>query len=486
MTQLNFGQNVSLHPCSFYSPKSEEEVLAILDANKGRRIRCIGRLHSWSNAVQCDDVLLDLRNLNAVDVCFDGDSSVARVGGGCQIKRLLAELEKQDLTLPSVGFITEQSVAGAISTGTHGSGRHSLSHYVKNVRVARYNRDNGNAVVDEIEGGDELLAARCSLGCVGVILSVTMVCRPRYRVEESFHEYDNLEGVLDAEHDYPLQQFYLVPWRWTYMAQHRREVDSRESRWSRLYRWYRFLVLDIAMHLLILLSVRVLRIHACTRGLFRWVLPAFVIRNCRCVADSTTQLVMEHEIFRHVEIELFVQRNHLDGALQFLRHTLCAAEAGTIQTDETFRLQLEQAKCEAALDQLRGKYCHHYPICVRRVLPDDTLISMASHEGVSRSPVPCVASDVPSAADWYSITLTNYHRGSDRRPFEELAKFLAKSMAHLFRARPHWGKLCPLSPSELWGLYPAMGRFGDVCAHADPAGAFHNPWIETLLGRQSE
>lgn len=486
MKQLNFGRNITLNPRVMHAPRSEQEVIEILNANKGSRIRCIGRLHSWSNAVLSDDVLLNLRYLNDVQLSADGDSTVARAGGGCQIKQLLAELEKQNWTLPSVGFITEQSVAGAISTGTHGSGRHSLSHYVTSIRVARYDRDSGHAVIDEIKCGDEIRTARCSLGCMGVILSVTMKCRPRYRVEEHFREYDNLDEVLNAEKDYPLQQFYLVPWRWTYMVQHRREVDANESRTSPLYRWYRFFALDIAMHLLILLAVRIIRIHAWVRTLFRWVLPTFVIRNCRFVADSTTQLVMEHELFRHVEIELFVQRDRLEAALEFLRHALCAAGESTIQPDETFRVQLEEANCEETLDQLRGKYCHHYPICVRKVLPDDTLISMACNAGVSPVSEASDATDRPSNLAWYSITLTNYHRGSNRKPFDNLATFLAKSMARLFQARPHWGKLCPLSTDELWGLYPAMGRFGDVCANSDPDGIFNNPWTETLFKRQTD
>ncbi len=486
MKQLNFGRNITLAPRSMYAPRCEREVIEILDENKGRQIRCVGRLHSWSKTLQCDDVLLDLRYLNGVQLSAVDDSAVARAGGGCQIKHLLAELEEQNWTLPSVGFITEQSLAGAISTGTHGSGRHSLSHYVTSIRVARYDRYSGKAVIDEIESGDELRAARCSLGCVGVILSVTMKCRPRYRVEEHFREYDNLDEVLDAEKDYPLQQFYLVPWRWTYMVQHRREVDAKASRTSPLYRWYRFFALDIAMHLLILLAVRIIRIHAWIQTLFRWVLPTFVIRNGRFVAESTTQLVMEHELFRHVEIELFVPRDRLEAALEFLQHALCAAGESTIQPDETFRAQLEEANCDESLDQLRGKYCHHYPICVRKVLPDDTLISMASSAGVSPFSEFCDEANSPSKSAWYSITLTNYHRGSNRKPFDDFAKLLAKSMARLFGARPHWGKLCPLSPDELWGLYPAMGRFEDVCTNADPDGRFHNPWVETLLNRQTD
>ncbi len=87
-------------------------------------------------------------------------------------------------------------------------GRHSLSHYVIGVRVARYDSHSGSAVIVDITDGDELRAARCSLGCLGVILSVKIQCRPKYLVEEHFREYVKLDDVLSAEQEYPLQQFY--------------------------------------------------------------------------------------------------------------------------------------------------------------------------------------------------------------------------------------------------------------------------------------
>ncbi|MDG2220579.1 MAG: hypothetical protein P8L85_04320 [Rubripirellula sp.] len=71
-------------------------------------------------------------------------------------------------------FITEQTIAGAISTGTHGSGRHSLSHYVSGVRIAKCDDSIGEAVIEEITSGDALLVARCSLGCLGITLAVTI------------------------------------------------------------------------------------------------------------------------------------------------------------------------------------------------------------------------------------------------------------------------------------------------------------------------
>jgi FAD/FMN-containing dehydrogenase len=122
----NFGGNVAFSPAAAYLPRSEDEVLKILAQQRGKRIRAVGRLHSWSIAVHADEVLIDLRYLNHVQVIASG--ARAAVGAGCQIKRLLAELDRQGLTLPSVGLISEQTIAGATATGTHGSGKHSLSH----------------------------------------------------------------------------------------------------------------------------------------------------------------------------------------------------------------------------------------------------------------------------------------------------------------------------------------------------------------------
>lgn len=117
MQRNNFGGNIQLNPKTRYMPATEQEVLEILDRHHGQRIRCVGRLHSWSRAVECNDVLLDLRHFNQVKPVADGETLSVSVGAGCQIKHLLSDLERlKNWTLPSLGLITEQTVAGAVST----------------------------------------------------------------------------------------------------------------------------------------------------------------------------------------------------------------------------------------------------------------------------------------------------------------------------------------------------------------------------------
>ncbi len=483
--RYNFGKNVQLTPRKSYAPTSEKEVLDILNQHRGQRIRVIGRLHSWSKVIETDDVLLDLRNLNHVEPIANNNLQSAWVGAGCQIKRLLSELERQkNWTLPSVGFITEQTMAGAISTGTHGSGKHSLSHYVVSVRIAKYDSVSGQAVIQEVSEGPELQVSRCSLGCLGVILSVQMQCRNAYSIEESFQEHSNLSDVIKAEATYPLQQFYLVPWRWTYFVQHRREVNAKRSAVLPVYQWYRFLFLDIGLHLALMFAVRVLRSRIAIRTMIGRIVPLFVLRNWRVIGPSNIQMVMEHELFRHLEMELFVQESHLDAALQFLKLGLQAANGSAELAGKAFRDQLKSLDDEKGITAITGTYCHHYPICIRKVLSDDTLISMASPSCRSSNQTAHESESNRLANEhWYSITLSNFEGLKHQQAFEDVCGFLARSMSRLFAARLHWGKLCPLTTSELKSLYPRFNEFRQICRDFDSSNAFRNRWTDELLSR---
>ena len=227
-TFQNFGRNLSFSPVHAYAPRDEQELLKILRDHRGQPIRAIGRLHSWSGAPAAEGVLVDMRNFNRVQVeKLDGESW-AVVGAGCQIKRLLGELERQGLTMPTLGLITEQSIAGAAATATHGSGRHSISHYLAEVRIAHYNVARRTSHQHD-HFGAELTAARCGLGCLGIVVSVRFRCRRAYLLEEHFRNYASLVGVLAAEDEYPLQQAYYLPWCWTYLVQHRRETSASRS-----------------------------------------------------------------------------------------------------------------------------------------------------------------------------------------------------------------------------------------------------------------
>jgi hypothetical protein len=180
-------------------------------------------------------------------------------------------------------------------------------------------------------------------------------------------------------------------------------------------------------------------------------------------------LVMEHELYRHIECEIFVPRPQLaeasDFIVQMLKHF--GGERAALNSQTRERLQslrlLGDVKAEC------GSYTHHYPICIRRVLPDDTLISMTSS----------------STEPYYAMSFISYARLSDRQGFLAFAEIMGRAMGAMYGARPHWGKVCPLTTTEVERLYPQLPKFREIVRRSDPAGVFRNDWLNRTLFAES-
>ena len=464
---VNFGGNVRFAPRRYYMPRTETEVLEILDLHAGEQIRVVGSRHAWSDGIVSNDVIVDLRHLKQVEIAETPDGEVwATVGGGCQIKCLLDELHsRSNSTLPTMGLITEQTIAGAISTATHGSGKHSMSHYMAEIRTAAYDSETGRARVYVWNEGDSLRAARCALGCLGVILSVRFRCVPKFLVAERIERCANIEQVLQGEKTHPLQQFFLIPYLWEWMVQRRSVPDGRGRSWhAGIYRIYWLLSLDIGLHLIVKFLAAVIQSRRLVRWFYRRAALQIVVKNLTFVDESQRMLVMKHHLFKHLEIEIFVPGQHLRQATRFIRDVLTRFDSreGAI-SDET-AADLRQIGMADKLQTLAGSFTFHYVITFRRVLPDETLISTTA--GASEP--------------WYAVSFITYVEPRDR--FLALADFLLECMVKLYGARPHWGKYCPLSAEAAGELYPRLPEFRAICRRVDPQGAFQNAFVSRVLG----
>lgn len=462
----NFGGNIRFRPRKRYLPKDEDDVLRILDEHRSGTVRVIGAGHSWNGGIETSDALLDLRHLRWIRVHSDRDR--VSVGGGCRIAEVLAHLARRGLTLPSIGLIARQTVAGAVATGTHGSGRHSMSHYVESVRIACYDAA-GEAEVRTVDSGQSLRAARCSVGALGVVLEVTLKCVPQYYVRERCVWHPDLDAVLDNEPAAPLQQFYLIPHTWAYL-EHERSVapDNRRSGAAMLYRAYWLIVIDVLLHLGIKLTASLLRSRRMVDALYRHLLPACIFPKWQVTDRSDRQLLMRHDLFRHLEMEVFVQRANLRPALDLVSEVLRAADNAAYEVSGSVHDRIRALDMQDALESVRGSYSHHYPICVRRVPPDDTLISMASCHGMEEQ-------------DWYAISLITFTE--PRLPFQNVARFLAETMSRSLGARLHWGKWHPPDAGQVEATYPRLAAFRAICAQFDPRGVFRNRFLDDIIFR---
>lgn len=460
----NFGGNVRFRPARVELPRTEAEVCRLVQEHGSDGVRVMGSRHAWSALIRTSGLLLDLRHLDGVRLHEDGGRMLVSVGGGCRIARLLGYLNDRGLTLPSVGLITEQTVAGAISTGTHGSGRHSLSHYVQRVRLVHFDTGGREVVVRWIEGGEELRGVRCSLGAMGVITEVVFAVVPQYRVQEQLVPAGSLSEVLGMEAETPLQQFFLIPHLWRFYVQRRAETAAYGGRLTdQLYRVYWFLVMDLGLHLVVLLTAVFLRSRGLVRLFFSTLMPWTVVTSWRPIDRSDRMLVMEHELFRHVEEELFVRRADLASAMALVQDLLRLGDDRTWRLSEVSCEQLRRVGLLGEVSEIEGIWSHHYPICVRRVCVDDALISMSAG----------------GEEDWYSISLINYQRGSAE--FWRFAGFVGAALMRIYGARPHWGKWFPEGELRL-EHYPELGKFCELVKRCDPAGVFRRGFVSQLPG----
>ena len=445
------------------TPRDAHEVVAILGEHREGNIRALGALHSWSDVAVSDDVTLDMSAMRGVELLDRATYGVDAVGieAGCPIQDVLDFLRPRGLTLPTLGVIKRQTISGAISTGTHGSGLPGLSHFVLGMAIAAYDAQ-GNPAVREVRSGDALRAVRCGVARTGVILRVDMPVVPLYLVDEAVVGHASVESILARYAERPLTQFLVIPYSWGCVAFERaprvaRPLSPREKGAALWWRLYSHAWIDVGFHLL--LKTALLLGTGATRGLMK-ALPSLMLRYHGRVDDAEHVLTTAHYLFRHEEMEVFVPQSRLVEALAILR---AATEvfAGTRAQAPADIAATIGAVSPKLLDELhagRGAYTQHYPFFFRRVMPEDALVSMAS--GVSEPMI--------------SISVFTYCAPSDRAGYCRYCAWLARCMHRLFGARLHWGKHFPPGLDAMAGAYPGLEAFRAYCASVDPKGVFGN------------
>ncbi len=181
----NWSGGVSCAPCRIETPADEGAICRVVRdaAVGGLAVRVAGTGHSFTPLVATDGVIISLDNWAGVEA-HDVAGGRVTVRAGTKLHDLGEELFALGVGMANLGDVDVQSVAGAISTGTHGTGPSlgNLSTHITGLRLV----DAEGAVQEISEQGDaELLrAARVSLGMLGVLSAVTLRVQPAYRLHE--------------------------------------------------------------------------------------------------------------------------------------------------------------------------------------------------------------------------------------------------------------------------------------------------------------
>jgi FAD-linked oxidoreductase len=211
----NWTGDERCRPKAIVHPSSIEEIAATVGraAHEGLRVRVTGAGHSFSDIACSDGLLIVLDRFQRV-LDVDRTSGLVRVQGGITIAQLNARLAEHGLALENLGDIDAQSIAGAISTATHGTGallRNIPSQVVELTLVLA----DGSTLVCSSELDPELFrAARVGLGALGVVAEVTLRCVPAFTLrgvdaqaplEETIERFQELAQA--NEHF----EFYVFP-----------------------------------------------------------------------------------------------------------------------------------------------------------------------------------------------------------------------------------------------------------------------------------
>jgi FAD-linked oxidoreductase len=420
----NWAREQRCAPERIERPRSEEELVRAVRG--ARRVRVVGAGHSFTDIACTNGVMVDLAAMNRVLGVKGEDVTVE---AGITLRRLGEELAGRGLAMENQGDVDQQTLAGAISTATHGTGARfgNLSSQVGGVRLVT-----GSGELVEARGGDELRAARVSLGALGAITAVTLRCVPAFTIHR-VDEVQPLDEVLPRfdervdGHDH-WEAFVLPYTRVALTLTSERTLREPEPA-GPLRAFVHDVVLEnAALGVACRLGRRFPRlIPAVNRGLVGIMSRAEHI-------DASHRVYANRRLVRFTEMEYALPREHAAEALERVLTLI-----------ERRRLQVG------------------FPIELRVAAPDDALLSTAHGRATAY------------------IAVHQYH-GME---FETYFRAVEAIMDD-YGGRPHWGKRHYQSAATLASRYPEWDRFQELRRRLDPEGRFENDYTRRVLGPVAE
>lgn len=427
-TWRNWSGEQRCSPARIVRARSADEVAAAVRAaaDEGLPVRAVGSGHSFTGAALTDGVMIDVAAMDRV-LHADAASGLVRVQAGITIRALSAALAAMGLAMENLGDIDEQTLAGALVTGTHGTGA-GLGNISTQVRAAELVTGTGEIVELDGTDPDALLAARVAIGALGVITAVTLQTVPAF-VLHGVDRTEPLEDVLATvdERTAAARHFeaYVFPHADRAVTRTNTVVDGPADPPSALSRFLRQGVLETGV--LAALSETGRRLPRAIPAMNRTVIA---LAGTSVRTDRSDRIFASPRRVRFVEMEYALPRA---AAVPALREIL------------------------ATIDRRRLPV--NFPIELRFVAGDDALLSPAC------------------GRDTAYLAVHTYRDMPWRTYFEAV-----EAIAEAHEGRPHWGKRHFRTAETLAPRYPGWARFQAVRRRLDPDGRFCNAYTDRVLG----
>lgn len=404
-------------------PSSRAELAQAIVDGPGP-VRVAGAGHSFCSGALTDGTLLSLDALARV-LDADPSSGLVRVEAGIRLRALSRELHARGLAMPNLGDIDAQTLAGALSTGTHGTGAR-LPNLSGQVAALELVLADGSERILTAADGELLRAARVGLGALGVVVAVTLRCVPAFRLR-LLDRPAPLEDVLAS-------------------LQERADAHDHFEFWS-------FPHSDVAL----------------TRTLER---TQDAPHRPRRVQAYASDILLDNHAFRAVNVvarrfpRTIPRLNRFAGATASKRdrvdwsYRIFASERLVRFEEMEYALPRERAvEGVRAARAILERHPVSFPIELRFSAADDALLS-------------------PAHGRESAFVAVHVFEGMAYEPaFREVEAALSA-----IGGRPHWGKRSFLGAAEIAPRYPRWDAFQAAREQLDPEGRFANAWVRDVLG----
>ncbi len=426
ITWTNWAGTAECQPHSFLYPTSEEEIQEIIkDAvRNNKKVRVAGKGHSFTKLIETNSILISLDKWSGV---IEVEGEIVEVRAGTNLKYLGGQLYNLGLAMENLGDIDVQSLAGAFSTGTHGTGIEFGTLSTQLVELTLVNGKGELITCSETQNREIFKAAQISIGAIGVITRMKLRCIPKYKLE-LINKKADFKECLSKLNQYNQEnrnfEFYYFPYTETVQMKIANVTDKNPKKGG-IMKYLNDMVLENGIFKLMSEVSRI--IPSKSKSISKLV-ALFVGESKKNTWShevyATTRLV------RFTEMEYNIPREHFEKCI----------------------LEIKQ-KIEEMQYEL------HFPIECRFVKADDIWLS-------------------PAYQRESAYIAVHMYKGM---PFEEYFKDM-EDIFKKYDGRPHWGKLHKLNSQELKARYPKWDAFHSVRKQMDPQGLFMNDYLNSIFG----
>ncbi|WP_067458351.1 D-arabinono-1,4-lactone oxidase [Actinomadura macra] len=425
----NWAGNQQATPHRSVTPRTAGEVTDAVRsaADDGLTVRMTGTGHSFTGAAVAEGVLLRPTELTAIR-SVDTATGLVTVEAGLPLHAFNRVLDEHGLALANMGDIQEQTVAGALQTATHGTGRDAAGLASQVAALELVLADGTTVACSPDERPDLFDAARAGLGALGIVTAITWKTVPSFLLcaQEEPMKWDEVLARMD-EFDFANEhfEFYWFPHTEGCLTKRNNRVEGPARPLSKAKHWLddRFLsntvfgAINRVTHLAPVSTPFVNGISAKALG-------------ARTYSDTSYKVFTSPRTVRFKEQEYAIPREELVPALRELRSLFA-----------------------------RKDWRVSFPIEVRLLPPEDAWLSMAYGR--------------PTAF----IAVHVYNRDAHEAYFRGVEDLLTA-----LGGRPHWGKLHTRDADYLEKVYPRFGDFQKLRDEMDPDRRFANPYTTQVFG----